>query len=120
GMLVANQGDREAARSLLDEAVGLARIHGPPHLRAVCLSGRGQLALLDGDHPTARRYFEEALAVGVLRPQPLGHLAHLAVVEGDTVRATTYLRDAARERQREGSGVILELASFAEVAVAEG
>ncbi|MEV6971394.1 BTAD domain-containing putative transcriptional regulator [Hamadaea sp. NPDC051192] len=55
-------GELDAARDAIETATQLAQDATQPHVHAVVSYGRGNLARLEGDLPTARRFMETALA----------------------------------------------------------
>jgi non-specific serine/threonine protein kinase len=64
GILAAQQGDCEAARSLYEQSLALRRQLGDKEGTALSLIYLGQILVAQGDHPAAHAVCEESLALG--------------------------------------------------------
>lgn len=97
-----------AARALLEESLGIYRTLGLPRFIGLVLFSLGDVDRAEGDHVRAQDLFREGLntmteigeKLGI--PSALDSFAHLAMDEGQAVRAA--LLSGAAERLRETSG----------------
>jgi predicted ATPase/serine/threonine protein kinase/uncharacterized protein HemY len=63
GMLAWRQGDYSAARTHLEQSLGLRRTIGDPQGMSISLHGLGNIAYEQGDYAAARARFEESLSL---------------------------------------------------------
>jgi tetratricopeptide (TPR) repeat protein len=101
GRIAAEQGDFEANRVLLDQAIELARQHDVQSFLPMALVNLGDLAIEEGQLDEARALCEEGIALGQERGAPqdqvaLINLAHVANLQGRHIDATDLGRQAFR------------------------
>jgi non-specific serine/threonine protein kinase len=107
GWLVLDQGELDAARPLLEQAMVLARQANDPSLLAEALWGGGRLAYLQGDLARAETLMAEVIAIlrgleeeGADNPLrvsgALSNLGAIALAAGDIALATTLYTEAIR------------------------
>ena len=93
GIAATMSGDRDLARTLLEEGVVLARSGNDEWLLSIALNNLGNLHLNEGDYERATELFEESLAIGEARgdlDRRARQLVNLGVAAhglGDTLRA---------------------------------
>lgn len=98
GNAAAVAGDNDRCRSAFQRAAQFGQEHGWSGILSVALNGLGDLAMREGRLAEARALCEKScdaagrgsLAAGV----PLVNLAHIAMVEGDSIEAARFARDA--------------------------
>ncbi len=133
GVLVQGQtatalGKYSAARSLLDEALTLARQAGDPFRTAMALNFLGDLARCQQQYALAQAYYEEGAALlrelGGERDLAgaLQNLGHTCLHLGNLERAEALFDEsmALQQAQRNTPGMVECLIGFAAIAVARG
>lgn len=127
-LLAQRQGDYAAARSRLEESLGLRRQAGDRLGVAAALHGLGNLAALARDLETARRLYEEALDAGrqlgdpALMAAALDNLGWVAHVSADFPSARGYYEEALALQRSLGDvrGVALVLGQLGDLAYQQG
>jgi hypothetical protein len=97
------EGDLSGARRLLDEQLAISRATGERMAISAALWPSGMLNYLSADYATAREQWEEVARLGFPDSPPLQGLGHLALLEGDLVRATQLFYGAWDVAQRHNS-----------------
>ncbi len=110
GVALAFAGDDSAARSLLDEAIRVARALADPRIEAIALGSSAIAHQRAGRNESARAAYEASLSAaetardaGTVATMRL-NLAGLAQAEGDLASALSHLEAAVDMGQRAGSG----------------
>jgi predicted ATPase/DNA-binding XRE family transcriptional regulator len=122
GRIVLSHGDLSGARRLLDEQLTISRDDGEPLAIAAALWPAGLLNYLSGEYATARDQWEQIARLGFPDVPPLQGLGHLALLEGDLVRATRLFYEAWDLAHRHNSmqSKLVILGDLAVLALARG
>ena len=128
-MMELNESDPAAARRAAEEGVSIYREHAHHGFDlAMTLASAGIVVLVQGDHPAARAYFEESIALcRKLRDSwalalPLRNLGITAFRQGDYEEAASYLKESLSviRELREKWFISRSLESLAQVLCAQG
>jgi len=122
GRISLAEGDLAAARRLLGEDLAISRDSGDPLAVAIALWPAGLLSYQLGDYTAARSQWEEIAQLGFPDPPPLQGQGHLALIEGDVVRAARLFYEAwdVAERHKSVQSKLVILGDLAVLALTRG